>query len=105
MENYLKLEVGNRGEILEVKWIENKTFEEIVEIGKKELEEYKEWLGDGCEEEFCGITIKEDVGIVEMEKDEDLSCGFYREDLVSELVGKDLNDKKNYELIEEVFQL
>ena len=113
MKNYLKIEVGSRGEIEEVKWFNNKTFEEIVEIGKKEFEDNKEWLlseykEDGCEEEglsyieeFCSFVIKEDVG-VEMSKNEELGCGYYREDLVKELVGKDLDDEKNFELIEEV---
>ena len=113
MKNYLKIEVGSRGEIEEVKWFENKTFEEIVEIGKKEFEDYKEELlsgfrEDGEEEEglsyieeFCSFVIKEDVG-VEMSKNEELGCGYYREDLVSELIGKDLDDEKNFELIEEV---
>ena len=114
MKNYLKIEVGSRGEIEEVKWFENKTFEEIVEIGKKEFEDNKEellsfYVEDGEEEEglsyyieeFCGFVVKEDVGI-EMSKNEELGCGYYREDLVSELVGKDLNDEKNFELIEEV---
>jgi hypothetical protein len=113
MKNWLKIEVGSRGEIEEVKWFENKTFEEIVEIGKKELEDYKEWLlseykeegeeeeGLSYIEEFCGISIKKDVGI-EMSKNEELGCGYYSEDLVSELIGKDLDDKKNFDLIEEI---
>ena len=113
MKNYLKIEVGSRGEIEEVKWFENKTFEEIVEIGKKEFEEYKEWLlgeykEDGEEEEglsyieeFCSLVVKDNVG-VEMSKSEELGCGYYSEDLVKELVGKDLDDERNFELIEEV---
>ena len=52
-------------------------------------------------EEFCGFVVKEDVG-VEFSKNEELGCGYYREDLVSELVGKDLNDENNFDLIEEV---
>ena len=47
MKNYLKIEVGSRGEIEEVKWFNNKTFEEIVEIGKKEFED----SNDNIEEE------------------------------------------------------
>jgi hypothetical protein len=113
MKNYLKIEVGSRGEIEEVKWFENKTFEEIVEIGKKEFEEYKEWLlgeykEDGEEEEglsyieeFCSLVVKDNVG-VEMSKSEELGCGYYSEDLVKELVGKDLDDERNFDLIEEV---
>jgi hypothetical protein len=113
MKNYLKIEVGSRGEIEEVKWFENKTFEEIVEIGKKEFEEYKEWLlgeykKDGEEEEglsyieeFCSLVVKDNVG-VEMSKSEELGCGYYSEDLVKELVGKDLDGERNFELIEEV---
>ena len=113
MKNYLKIEVGSRGEIEEVKWFENKTFEEIVEIGKKEFEEYKEWLlgeykEDGEEEEglsyieeFCSLVVKDNVG-VEMSKSEELGCGYYSEDLVKELVGKDLDDERNFNLIEEV---
>lgn len=113
MKNYLKIEVGSRGEIEEVKWFENKTFEEIVEIGKKEFEEYKEWLlgeykKDGEEEEglsyieeFCSLVVKDNVG-VEMSKSEELGCGYYSEDLVKELVGKDLDDERNFELIEEI---
>ena len=113
MKNYLKIEVGSRGEIEEVKWFENKTFEEIVEIGKKEFEEYKEWLlgeykEDGEEEEglsyieeFCSLVVKDNVG-VEMSKSEELGCGYYSEDLVKELVGKDLDDERNFELIEEI---
>ena len=110
MKNWLKIEVGSRGEIEEVKWFNNKTFEEIVEIGNKEFEDYKEELLSGFEEEeeglcyieeFCSFVIKKDVG-VEMSKNEELGCGYYSEDLVKELVGKDLNDEKNFDLIEEI---
>jgi hypothetical protein len=113
MKNWLKIEVGSRGEIEEVKWFNNKTFEEIVEIGKKEFEDSNEELlsfykEDGEEEEglsyieeFCSFVEKEDVG-VELSKNEELGCGYYSEDLVKELVGKDLNDEKNFDLIEEI---
>ena len=113
MKNWLKIEVGSRGEIEEVKWFNNKTFEEIVEIGNKEFEDYKEELLSGFKEdgeeeeglcyieEFCSFVIKKDVG-VEMSKNEELGCGYYSEDLVKELVGKDLDDEKNFDLIEEV---
>lgn len=113
MKNYLKIEVGSRGEIEEVKWFNNKTFKEIVEIGKKEFEDSNEELlsfykEDGEEEEglsyieeFCSFVEKEDVG-VEFTLNEESGIGYYREDLVKELVGKDLDDEKNFELIEEV---
>ena len=113
MKNYLKIEVGSRGEIEEVKWFKNKTFEEIVEIGKKEFEDNKEWMlgeyrkdeeeeeGLSYIEEFCGFVVKDNVG-VEMSKNEELGCGYYSEDLVSELIGLDLEDEKNFNLIEEV---
>ena len=32
MKNYLKIEVGSRGEIEEVKWFDNKTYKEIVTL-------------------------------------------------------------------------
>ena len=62
--NWLYVEFGIRGEKEEVKWVNDKTFDEIVKIG---------------EEEYEGVEYM-----------------FYRESVVRELIGVDL-DKLNEE--------
>ena len=72
--------------------------EELLSFYKEDGDEEE---GLSYIEEFCSFVEKEDVG-VEFSLNEESGIGYYSEDLVKELVGKDLNDEKNFDLIEEV---
>ena len=101
-----KIEVGSRGEIEEVSWIKDKSFDEIVKIGEKMLKENVDGILSGCDEEdekvmklyvdeFCGISSERGKG-VEMSLNEESGVGFYDEEIVSKLKGVDLDDEEKY---------
>ena len=107
-KDYLKVEEGSRGEIEYVEWVLGKTFNEIVEIGKKEFDGNVKFLSEDIKEdgelyveEFCTFVKKKGVG-VEFTLTEESSIGYYSEDVVKELRGVNLWSDKNYDLIEEV---
>ena len=117
MENYLKIEAGKKGsnwEIEHIEWVRDKTFDEIVEIGKEELEANKEWLrrdfekdGEDAQdyiEEFCGIDSCQANTSFVVNIADDVKYGYYRVGWVKKLFGLDLNDHgaaTNDELVEE----
>jgi hypothetical protein len=105
-KDWLKVVDGSRGEIEEVSWIKDKSFDEIVKIGEKMLKENVDGILSGCDEEdekvmklyvdeFCGMSSKEGKG-VEMSLNEESGVGFYDEEIVSKLKGVDLDDEEKY---------
>ena len=99
--NWLYVEFGSRGEKEEIKWVNDKTFDEIVKIGEEEYEENRKEImssDDGGYEyfdEFCCWSSRLDVG-VEYMLNEECGVGYYRESVVREVIGVDL-DKLNEE--------
>ncbi len=73
----------------EIRWVKDKSYDEIVEIGRKEFEENKKGLLKKKEEdyveEFCEWHEKEGFG-VEYGLNEEESAGFYREEELKELI-------------------
>lgn len=110
-KNWLKVVDGCRGEIEEIVWIENKTFDEIVKIGEELVKESVDELLDGCEDdedreeikmyidEFCELSSKEGRG-VELSLNEEMGVGFYDEDIVSELKDVNLNELEDERYLE-----
>ena len=101
--NWLYVEFGSRGEKEVIEWREG-SYKEIEEKGKNDFEAYKEnlidesWVKESVLEyieEFCSYSSKEGVG-VEYSLNEEESVGWYKESLVRELIGVDL-DKLNEE--------
>lgn len=115
-KDWLKVVDGSRGEIEEVSWIKDKSFDEIVEMGELMFKENVDGILSGCDEEdekvmklyvdeFCVMSSKVGKG-VEMSLNEESGVGFYDEDIVSKLKGVDLDDEEKYlevcEVIDEV---
>ena len=106
-KDWLKVVDGSRGEIEEVSWIKDKSFDEIVKIGEKILKENVDGLmscGEDEEDEkvmklyvdeFCGMSSERGKG-VEMSLNEESGVGFYDEEIVSKLKGVDLDDEEKY---------
>jgi hypothetical protein len=106
-KDWLKVVDGSRGEIEEVSWIKDKSFDEIVKIGEKMLKENVDGILSDVEneedvknvklyvDEFCGMSSKEGKG-VEMSLNEESGVGFYDEEIVSKLKGVDLDDEEKY---------
>jgi len=101
--NWLYVEFGSRGEKEVIEWRKG-SYKEIEEKGKNDFEAYKEnlidesWVKESVLEyieEFCSYSSKEGVG-VEYSLNEEESVGWYKESLVRELIGVDL-DKLNEE--------
>jgi len=107
-KDWLKVVDGSRGEIEEVVWIKDKSFDEIVKIGEKMFKENVDGLLSGCDDEdeyemsvgyvdeFCGMSSVRGKG-VEMSLNEESGVGFYDEEIVSKLKGVDLDDEEKYE--------
>ena len=121
MKNYLKIEFN--GGVVDVKWFKNKSFEEIVNISKKEFENESKKVLDECiknslnsevsskEMYFGDFNIKNNEGVVYSNERVEFiglynerirSVGYYNEDLVSEFIDVDLEDEKNKELLSKV---
>ena len=106
-KDWLKVVDGSRGEIEEVSWIKDKSFDEIVKIGEEMMKENVDGIlsvGEDEEDvknmklyvdEFCGMSSKEGKG-VEMSLNEESGVGFYDEEIVSKLKGVDLDDEEKY---------
>ena len=106
-KDWLKVVDGSRGEIEEVSWIKDKSFDEIVKIGEEILKENVDGLmscGEDEEDEkvmklyvdeFCGMSSERGKG-VEMSLNEESGVGFYDEEIVSKLKGVDLDDEEKY---------
>jgi len=101
--NWLYVEFGSRGEKEVIEWREG-SYKEIKESSREDFEVYKEnlidesWVKESVLEyieEFCSYSSKEGVG-VEYSLNEEESVGWYKESLVRELIGVDL-DKLNEE--------
>ena len=106
-KDWLKVVDGSRGEIEEVSWIKDKSFDEIVKIGERMMKENVDGILSDVEneedvknvklyvDEFCGMSSKEGKG-VEMSLNEESGVGFYDEGIVSKLKGVDLVDEEKY---------
>jgi hypothetical protein len=103
-KDWLKVVDGSRGEIEEVSWIKDKSFDEIVEMGELMFKETIEDMVGGVDDkemmklyvdEFCVMSSKVGKG-VEMSLNEESGVGFYDEDIVSKLKGVDLDDEEKY---------
>ena len=106
-KDWLKVVDGSRGEIEEVSWIKDKSFDEIVKISEEILKESVDGLmscGEDDEDvknmklyvdEFCGMSSERGKG-VEVSLNEESGVGFYDEEIVSKLKGVDLDDEEKY---------
>ena len=106
-QNWLFVKNGSFGEIEEVRWIKDKSYDEIVEIGKKEFEENKECLledGEDMEEyveEWCEWNEKKDYGVMYGLSEEESEC-FISEDLCGDLVDVDFEKVDEWSEVEEL---
>ena len=105
-KDYLKVVVGSRGEVEDVSWIRDKSFEEIREIGReifdKNIKENLEGQDKYYIDEFCNWFENCEKG-VEFSLDEETSVGFYVENIVKELKDIDFTINKSWDIIDKVF--
>ena len=111
IKNYLLVEWGSRGEIDNIEWVKNKSFEEIekrckgeydenVEMFLNESGEGNEWVEDYVDE-FCYYVKDKENGCGFGKNEEEWVC-YYVEDLVEELKGVDLMGEDDYDKVNEV---